>query len=61
MTNDASRGSDDGVYHLESLGFWTLPIVRNSKYQENTNAPSSVEGRETSTLSGPLERASLNH
>jgi hypothetical protein len=24
--------SDDGVQHSESLGFWTLSVVRNSKY-----------------------------
>jgi hypothetical protein len=25
------KGSDDGVFHSESLGIWTLSIVRNSK------------------------------
>jgi hypothetical protein len=26
------KGSDDGVQHSESLGFWTLAIARNSEY-----------------------------
>jgi hypothetical protein len=45
----------------ELLGSWTLFIVRNSKYLENTTSrkldlfPSSGEGRETSDRLGPLE------
>jgi hypothetical protein len=52
----------------ELLGFWNVTIVRNSKYVlENTTFwkldlfLSSVEGRETPTLLGPLGRANLNH
>jgi hypothetical protein len=30
------KGSNDGVYHSESLGLWTLSIVLNSKHVENT-------------------------
>jgi hypothetical protein len=26
------KDSNDGIYHSELLGFWTLSIVRNSKY-----------------------------
>jgi hypothetical protein len=45
---------------------WTVSIVRNSKYLENTTFqnldlfPSSGEERETPTLLGPLERANTN-
>jgi hypothetical protein len=51
----------------ESLGSWTLFIVRNSKSVENTATgklelfPSSGKGKETPTLLGPLETAYLNH
>jgi hypothetical protein len=47
------------------LHLWTLSIVRNSKEPENTTSLkldlflSSGEGRESPTLSGPLERANL--
>jgi hypothetical protein len=29
--NEEQQGSDDGLWHSESLAFWTLSIVRNSK------------------------------
>jgi hypothetical protein len=29
------KGSDDGVWHSELLAFWTLSIVRDSKYQNH--------------------------
>jgi hypothetical protein len=50
----------------ELLALWTLPIVRNYKYQKTAFRkvdlfPSSVEGRETPALLGPLERTNLNH
>jgi hypothetical protein len=50
---------------LESLGLWTLSIIRNSKELENTTFRkldlflSSGDGRKTPTLFGPLERANL--
>jgi hypothetical protein len=50
----------------EALGFWTLSAVLNSREIENTVFrklglfPTSGEGSETPTLSGPLERANLN-
>jgi hypothetical protein len=37
------NGSGDGVQHSESLDFWTLSIVRNSKYiLENTTFSCSL-------------------
>jgi hypothetical protein len=50
-----------GGYHVhsKSFHFWDLSIANNSKYLENTTfrkldlSPSSVEGKETSTLLGP--------
>jgi hypothetical protein len=29
-----AKDSDDGVQHPEVLGFWTLSIVRDSKYSD---------------------------
>jgi hypothetical protein len=50
----------------ESLGFWTLSIVRNSKYQtiicrKHNLLPSSGERREIPTLLSLLESANQNH
>jgi hypothetical protein len=51
----------------ELVGFWTLSIVRNSKYSKTVSETGSVsvlkweEGGKTPTLLDPLERASLNH
>jgi hypothetical protein len=56
------KGSDDGVQHSESLGFWTLSIVQVSKYQKTQRFGNwicfhpQVKG-ETPTQMGPLERA----
>jgi hypothetical protein len=53
--------------YSESLGLWTLSIVRNSKLLENTTFgkldlfPYSDEKREATTPLGLLERATLNH
>jgi hypothetical protein len=30
------KGSDDGIWLLESLGLWALSIASNSKWLENT-------------------------
>jgi hypothetical protein len=55
------------VVNSELLLFWTLFIVRNSKYKKTTFRkldvfPSSGEGKETPTVLGPpLERSNLNH
>jgi hypothetical protein len=53
------------VYNTqESLGLWTLPIVRklqNTTFQKLDLVSSSGEWRETTSLLGPLERANLNH
>jgi hypothetical protein len=55
------------TYSLESIGLWTLSIVRNSKWLENTMfrkmnlLSSSSECRKTLALLGPLEGANLNH
>jgi hypothetical protein len=55
------------VYNTESLTSRTMPIVRNPKQLESTVFrkldlfPSSAEGRQTPTLSGPSEGANLNH
>jgi hypothetical protein len=51
----------------ESLGFWTLSIVRNSKYKTTQRfgnwmfPPSGEGGGETPTLLGYLKTANLNH
>jgi hypothetical protein len=50
----------------ESLGFWTLSIVRNSKYKKTHRFIDWICFRpqvmgETPTLLGPLERANLYH
>jgi hypothetical protein len=56
---------NDGVQHSESLGLWTLSIVRSSKYLENTTFrkldlfPSQGEERGTPLL-GPLERLAFS-
>jgi hypothetical protein len=44
----------------ELLGFWTLPIVRNSNPLKLDLFSSSDEGKKTPTLLDPLERANLN-
>jgi hypothetical protein len=54
-------GSDGGVKHSESLGLWTLSIVRNSKLENTTFRkldlfPSSDEGRETYSV-GSLRKS----
>jgi hypothetical protein len=36
-------------------------ILENTTFQKLDLFPSSGEGRETTTLLGPLERANLNH
>jgi hypothetical protein len=49
--------------HEESLGFWTLSIVRNSKYKKTERFGNwirfrpQMKGMGTSTLLGPAERA----
>jgi hypothetical protein len=50
------------IFLLESLGFWTLSIVRNYKYtgKRNVSVSESGEGMETITLLGPWERSNLN-
>jgi hypothetical protein len=63
-------GSDDGVYHSELMGFWTLSIVQYSKIlktrEHNVSETGCFrpqvrgEGLVPSQL-GPLERANLNH
>jgi hypothetical protein len=45
----------------ESLGFWTLSIVRNSKHVSETGCVSVLRWGEGDTLLGPSERANLNH
>jgi hypothetical protein len=53
--------------HSESLGLWTLSIVRHSKKLKNIKFrkqdlfPSSSDEMETPTLLGYLERANFNH
>jgi hypothetical protein len=62
------KGSDDGVYHSELLGFffWTSSIVRYSRNQKTERFgncymfPSPGERRKTPTQLGPLERPNLN-
>jgi hypothetical protein len=51
---------------VEILGYWTLTIVRNSKYKEAQRFRNWIYFRpqvrgETPTLLGPLEKANLNH
>jgi hypothetical protein len=53
VRNDFVPWGTNGTLHSESLGFWTLSIVWNSKYPENSISETSGEGRETSDSMGP--------
>jgi hypothetical protein len=56
------NGSDDGVYHSESLGFCTSSVVQYSRNTfQKLNLFSSSVGGKTSTLLGLLEVANLSH
>jgi hypothetical protein len=60
------KGSDDGLYHADSLGVWTLSIVRYSKTRKynisETGSDFILRQRmKASTLLGLLERNKLNH
>jgi hypothetical protein len=61
------QGCVGAVEYSESLRLWTFSIFRDSKYVENKMFRKinlflfSGEGREASTLLGPLERANFSH